>query len=60
MTGDLLANRKHLNEILGSFCIRPKCDLCNLEAGVTSYFNGVTGIYFIVENIAFVLNNNYI
>ena len=26
MTVDQLANRKHLNEILGSFCIHPKCD----------------------------------
>ena len=38
MTVDLLANRKHLNEIFG------KCDLRNLEADVTSCVNGVNGI----------------
>ena len=49
MTGDLLANRKHLNEIFGSFCMRQKCDKRNFEADVTSCVNGVTGIEIFVR-----------
>ena len=48
MTVDLLANRKHLNKIFETFCIRPKCDLNNLEADVMSCVNGVAGIDFFV------------
>ena len=44
MTADLLANRKLLNEIFGSFGIGPKCDSRNSEADVTSCVNGVNGI----------------
>ena len=59
MTVDLPANRKHLNKIFGSFCIRLKCDLRNLEADITSCVNGVAGIDFLCENIAFIVNNKY-
>ena len=48
MTGDLLANKKHLIQILGSFCIRQKCDKRNFEADVTSCVNGVTVIKILV------------
>ena len=49
MTGYLLANGKHLDEILESFCTRPKRDLSNLEADVTSCVNRVSGIEFFVR-----------
>ena len=49
MTVDLLANRKDLNEISGSFCIRLKCNERNLEAEVTSYVNAVARIDFFVR-----------
>ena len=51
MTVGLLAKRKRLNEISGSFCIRPKCDLRNLEADVAPCVNGATGMEFFMQNI---------
>ena len=48
MTVDLLANRKLLNEISGSFRIRPKFRLTHLEGDVTSCFNVATGIETLV------------
>ena len=58
---DLLANRKRLNGISGSFCIRPKCDkrkAGGLEAGATSCVNVVTRIDFLCKRIAFVVNKS--
>ena len=59
MTVNLLANRRNLNMIFVSFCIRPKRDLRNSGADVTSCVNGVAGIDFLCENIAFIVNNKY-
>ena len=56
---DLLAKRKHLNEISWPFCIRLKCDLRNLEADFTSCVNAVIRIDFLCENIIIVLYNKF-
>ena len=49
MTMDLLANRKHLNEILERFFIRTKCNQRNFAADVTSDVHKVTGIEICVQ-----------
>ena len=41
------------------YCMCSKCDLHNLEADVTSCVNCVTGIDFVCEYIAVVLNYKY-
>ena len=46
---NLVANRKHLNDIIGSVCIRPKCDLRFLKAVVSLCVNGVAGIEIFVR-----------
>ena len=53
MTVDLLANRKRLNKFFGLFVLRLKCDLCQLEADVTSCVTGVPGTIFYVQKHCF-------
>ena len=57
MSVDLLANRKHLNDISGIFVNAKQNDLYNLEADVTLHVNAVAGIEFLCENFAFMADN---
>ena len=59
MSVDLLTNRKYLYEISGIVCIRPKCDLRDLDADVTSYVSGVVRIEIVVQNVAFIVEYKY-
>ena len=49
MSEDLLANRKHLNEISEIFVYAKKSDKRNMKADVTSYINAVACIKFVVQ-----------
>ena len=59
MTGDLLANRKHLNEILGSFVYAKNAINAILRLTFRHVLTESLELKFLCQNIAFVLNNNY-
>ena len=59
MTGDLLANRKHLNEILGSFVYAKNAINAILRLTLRHVLTESLELNFLCKNIAFVLNNNY-
>ena len=59
MTGDLLANRKHLNEILVFFVYTQNAIYANLRLTLRHVVTESLELNFLCENIAFVLNNNY-
>ena len=59
MTGDLLANRKHLKEILGSFVHAQNAINAILRLTLRHVLMESLELKFLCENIAFVLNNNY-
>ena len=59
MTGDLLANRTHLNEILGSFVYIQNAINAILRLTLRHVLTESLELKFLCENIAFVLNNNY-
>ena len=59
MTGDLLANRKYLNEILGSFIYAKNVINAILRLTLRHVFKESLELKFLCENIAYVLDNNY-
>ena len=59
MTGDLLANRKHLNEIWGLFVYVQNAINAILRLTLRHVLTELLGLKFLCENIAFVLTNNY-
>ena len=59
MTGGLLANRKHLNEILGSFLYAQHAINAILMLTLRHVVTESLELKFLCENIAFVLNNYY-
>ena len=59
MTGDLLANRKHLNEIVGSFVYAQNAINAILSLTLRHVLTESQKLNFLCESIAFVLNNNY-
>ena len=59
MTGDLLANGKHLNEILGSFVNAKNAINAVLRLTLRHVLKESLELKCLCENIAFVLNNNY-
>ena len=60
MTGDLLANKKHLNEILGPFFVYAKnAKNAILRLTLRHVLTESLELKFLCENVAFVLNDNY-
>ena len=60
MTGDLLANRKHLNEILVPFFVYAQNAInAIIRMTLRHVLTESLKLIFLCENIAFVLNNNY-
>ena len=58
MIRDLLANRKHLNEILGSLVYAQNAINAIGRLTFLYVFTESLELIFLCENIAFVLNNN--
>ena len=59
MRGDLLANIKHLKEILGLFVYNQNANKAILRLTLRHVLTESVELKFLCENIAFVLNNNY-
>ena len=59
MTGDLLANRKHLNEILGFFVYAQNVINAIWRLTLRPVLTESLELKFLCENIAFVAHNNY-
>ena len=59
MTGDLLTNRKHLNEIWGLFVYAKNAIKAILRLTLRHVLKESLELNFLCENLAFVLNNNY-
>ena len=57
--GDLLANRKHLNEILGIFVYAQNAISAIWRLTLRHVLTGSLELNFLRETIVFVLNNKY-